>query len=80
MEFKKYIIMSYDGLAEDLEFYFIETDIEKWTDEFVEMLESFETNHSNNIILNYDEFLNSIKDIDFKNVNFQKITLEEVKK
>lgn len=59
--FKKYVVIEYDGLSEDIYFYFFETDVEKWSEEFNQILEDYEGNHSNLIVVDFDKFKDAIK-------------------
>lgn len=61
---KRYAIICYEALYETLEIHLIETDIEKGTEDFEQLIEQFDSNHMNMMIVDADKFLDTIKMMD----------------
>jgi len=58
--FKKYVVIEYDGLSDEIYLHFFETDIKEDDDEFYEIIDNFIGNNSNTIVVSYEKFLNTI--------------------
>ena len=77
MEFKKYAILHYDSLYESFDINLIETDIERGTEDFNALIDSFDTNHGHTMVMNGDKFLDIIKMFDLTQP-FTRLTKEHL--
>lgn len=73
---KRYAIINYDALYEDVTLDLIETNIERDTEEWEELIESYETNHGTLIVMDGDKFVDTIKMADL--TKFAEVKKEEL--
>lgn len=61
-DMKNYLAIIYEGISDELEFVVFKTNAEQGTEDFENIIEDMETNHSNIIIKQIDEQL--LKEVD----------------